>query len=121
MGDSNLSLVDALQITAADFRRARAALAQEHETKELIVPTVINDRPTILRRLADGDTLVYSRDGDDGWFTKGDGAWVGPEIMAMRREGLIKTVSVPDEDRSFDTISEAGRDALAQKATPDAE
>lgn len=71
-----------------------------------------------LRRLAEGDSVVYSQDGDDGWFTEGDRAFVGNEIITLRRKGLISRV-VDDEENyrgmsERDVISDAGRQALSE-------
>lgn len=80
----------------------------------------VDDELVILRRLADGDTIVFSLDGDMAWFTKGDRAFVGDSIMSLREKGhlLRKRDGVDDEDDPrgiafYDTISDAGRAALA--------
>lgn len=73
-----------------------------------------------LERLATGDTVAYSQDGDFGWFTQGDRAFVGDEIMSLRKKQLIERRIHPDDDSDnyrgmaeFDAINEAGRAALA--------
>lgn len=73
---------------------------------------------TTLSRLNAGDSVVYSQDGDDGWFTEGDRAFVGNEIMSLRKKGFIERV-VDDEENyrgmsERDVISGAGRKALSQ-------
>ena len=71
-----------------------------------------------LARLNAGDSVVYSQDGDDGWFTGGDRAFVGNEIIRLRKKGLIERV-VDDEENyrgmsERDVISDAGRSALEE-------
>ncbi len=85
-------------------------------------PTV-NDSLTILRRLADGDTIVYSQDGDMGWFTKGDRAFVGDKITMLRACGFIKSEIDPTDETDnyrgmaeYDTISDLGRRYLKEQS-----
>lgn len=70
-----------------------------------------------LARLADGDSVAYSQDGDDGWFTQGDRAFVGNEIISLRSKGLIERTCLDDENyrgmSERDVISDAGRQALS--------
>lgn len=87
------------------------------------------DERRTLARLATGDTIVYSQDGDCGWFTRwnaeGKHDFVGNEIMTLRAKHLIRRRIDPDDDSDnyrgmaeFDTISDAGIAALA-KGAPD--
>lgn len=80
----------------------------------------VDDESEILQRLADGDTIVFSLDGDMAWFTNGDRAFVGDAIMRLREKGYLlrKRDAVDDDDdprgiAEYDTISEAGRAARA--------
>lgn len=70
-----------------------------------------------LARLADGDSIAYSQDGDDGWFTQGDRAFVGNEITSLRKKGLIERVCNDEENyrgmSERDVISNVGRAALS--------
>lgn len=81
-----------------------------------------NEERATLQRLGAGDSVTYSQDGDDGWFTGGDTAFVGNEIIGLRKKGLIERV-VDDEENyrgmsERDVISDLGRAALeAQDAT----
>jgi hypothetical protein len=84
---------------------------------------IVTDTLTILRRLADGDTIVYSQDGDTGWFTKGDRAFVGDEIMTLRSCGFIKREIDPNDETDnyrgmaeYDTITEVGRKYLKEQS-----
>lgn len=74
-----------------------------------------------LSRLGSGDSVVYSQDGDDGWFTDGDRAFVGNEIISLRKKGLIERVCDDEENyrgmSERDVISAAGRLALSSKPT----
>jgi hypothetical protein len=69
-----------------------------------------------LVRLNAGDSVVYSQDGDNGWFVGGDRAFVGDEIITLRSKGMIKRVFDDDEDyrglSARDVISEIGRAAI---------
>ena len=76
----------------------------------------VEDEAEILRRLASGDTIVFSQDGDMAWFTKGDRAFVGDAIMELRKKGFLLRKCDDDENyrglSEYDTISETGRAAL---------
>lgn len=88
------------------------------------VPVTITDRPEvnsereILERLAAGDEIAYSQDGDDAFFTKGDRAFVGPAIIDMRSKGYLKRIVLDPENyrgvAERDVISDAGRAALSK-------
>lgn len=71
-----------------------------------------------LSRLNAGDSVVYSQDGDDGWFTCGDRAFVGNEIMSLRKKGFIERIADDEENyrgmSERDVISNAGRAVLSQ-------
>lgn len=81
------------------------------------VKLTVPERAT-LSRLNSGDSVVYSQDGDNGWFTNGDRAFVGDEIMSLRRKGLIQRVCDDEENyrgmAERDVISADGRLALSQ-------
>lgn len=98
---------------------ALSAAPEAVRVKEVVYRRSVDDEAEILRRLADGDTIVFSMDGDMAWFTKGDRAFVGDTIMSLREKGYLhrKRYTVDDEDDPrgiafYDTISEAGRAAL---------
>ncbi len=72
-----------------------------------------------LARLATGDTIVYSQDGDNGWFTRGDRAFIGDEVISLRKRGFITHKLDPKDETDnyrgmaeFDCISDAGLIAL---------
>lgn len=77
---------------------------------------------TTLSRLATGDAIAYSQDGDDGWFVDGDRAWIGREVVSLRAKGLIKRVCLDEENyrgmSDRDVISDAGRALLAALKEP---
>ena len=89
--------------------------AAKHETSR----PIIDDEIQILRRLADGDQIFYSQVGDDGWFSKGDRAFVGNAIISLRQKGYLKRQCDDEENyrglAEYDTISAAGRAYLALK------
>lgn len=71
----------------------------------------------ILERLAAGDVLRYSQDGDMAWFGKGDGAFVAHAlIIEARRLGYLERKCGDEENyrgtAEYDTISDKGRIAL---------
>jgi len=78
--------------------------------------TVTDIERVVLTRLADGDAIVFSQDGDYAWFSGGDRAEVGNEVITLRDRGLTKR-EVTDEENyrgmsERDVISDAGRAAL---------
>lgn len=79
-----------------------------------------DDEDTILRRLAEGDTIHFSQDGDMAWFTKGDKAFVGDAIMSLREKGYLSRRCDDEENyrglSEYDTISEAGKLYLEGKS-----
>lgn len=92
----------------------------EHYTAEEVEQMVrgeVDDEIEILSRLSNGDTVVYSQDGECGWFTKGDRAFVGDAIMALRQKGFLRRQCDDEENyrgmAEYDTISDAGRAHLA--------
>ena len=70
----------------------------------------------ILQRLADGDRIVFSEDGEEAWFAGGDRAFVGNVIIEMRSKGYLKRMCDDEENYrgsgEYDTISEKGRATL---------
>lgn len=80
----------------------------------------VEDETEILQRLAEGDTIVFSQDGDMAWFTKGDRAFVGDAIMSLREKGFLLRRCDDEENyrglSEYDTISEAGRAALSARS-----
>lgn len=71
----------------------------------------------VLTRLAEGDAIVFSQDGDYAWFSGGDRADVGDEVITLRAKGFTQR-EVADEENyrgmsEQDVISDAGRAALA--------
>ena len=96
------------------------AVIKRHEAEPKHVRAQVEDGIAILKRLAEGDTIVFSLDGDMAWFTKGDRAFVGNAIMDLREKGyLLRKRDVVDDDddprgiADYDTISDAGLSALA--------
>lgn len=77
---------------------------------------IVDDEMEILKRLAAGDTIRFSQDGDTAWFTKGDGAFVGNAIISLRSKGYLKRECDDEENyrgtAEYDTISDLGRAAL---------
>ncbi len=74
------------------------------------------DELSVLRRLESGDTICFSQDGDEAWFTGGDRAFLGREVVSLRDKGLTRRV-VEDEENyrgmsERDIISDLGRAAL---------
>ena len=102
-----------------------SALSQPHPVDERVVEALRTVRPEIksetdiLKRLADGDEIAFSEDGDEAFFTKGDRAFVGPVIISMRSKGYLKRIVLNDENyrgtAERDVISDAGIAALAQE------
>lgn len=69
----------------------------------------------VLARLAGGDAIVFSQDGDEAWFS-GTRDFVGREVITLREKGLTKR-EVTDEENyrgmsEQDVISDAGRAVL---------
>lgn len=80
---------------------------------------------TTLVRLAGGDTIAYSQDGDNGWFRSGDRAFVGNEVISLRAQGFIARKMNKDDETDnyrglaeYDEITDAGRAALAKVQSP---
>jgi hypothetical protein len=94
--------------------RVYAALVSASDARKvgIEVKPEINDAMTILGRLAEGDSIAFSRDGDNAWFVKGDRAWVGDAIIDLRAKGYINRVYEDDDDWGRDTISDLGIRAL---------
>ncbi|MBV48197.1 MAG: hypothetical protein CMN10_07020 [Roseobacter sp.] len=95
-------------------RRARATLAGAH--MEMPPKREIKSTMEILQRLADGDRIVFSEDGEEAWFAGGDRAFVGNVIIEMRSKGYLKRMCDDEENYrgsgEYDTISEKGRATL---------
>ena len=71
----------------------------------------------MLERLAAGDTIHFSQDGDMAWFGKGDRAFVaGNPVIEARRLGYLERKCGDEENyrgtSEYDTISDKGRIAL---------
>jgi hypothetical protein len=105
---------------ASTYNWRRAIVAELRE----LIPTKpeakesreVSDEIEVLRRLADGDALAYSRDGDNCWFTNGDRAWVAEAtVIAMREKGYLRRSWAADDPWGTDGISDAGRAALQSK------
>lgn len=82
----------------------------------------INGMVEMLKRLASGDTIHYSQDGDMAWFAKGDRAFVADTpIIEARQLGYLERKCDDDENyrgtAEYDTISDKGRAAIAIPAT----
>ena len=105
---------------ATEMEAARLVLeAAAHGSSSKPIRGEINDEMEILRRLADGDTIAYSQDGDMAWFTKGDRAFAGNAVMDLRSRGFLKRCCDDEENyrglAEYDTISDLGRAALEAK------
>lgn len=79
--------------------------------------TLTDTERAVLARLAEGDAIVFSQDGDYAWFSGGNRAEVGNEVITLREKGLTKR-EVTDEENyrgmsEQDVISDAGRAVLA--------
>ncbi len=78
---------------------------------------LVDDDLVVLQRLADGDTIKFSQDGDAAWFTKGDRAFVGDAVIRLREKGFTERRCDDDENyrgmSEYDAISDVGRAALA--------
>lgn len=74
----------------------------------------------VLARLARGDSIVFSQDGDTAWFSEGDRGYVGDEVMSLREKGFTMRVTLDDENyrgmSERDVISDAGREYLNESA-----
>ena len=90
--------------------------AEQAVTKAGAVRREIKSEMEILRRLADGDQIAFSEDGDCAFFTGGDRAFVGPVIISMRSKSYLKRITLDDENyrgtAERDVISDAGIAAL---------
>jgi hypothetical protein len=103
-----------------DYLRAEIGRANDFWREQVAVPVpvpvTITDETTILVRLAAGDEIAYSQDGDDAFFTKGDRAFIGSVIMSMREKGYLRRILLdPENYRGMserDVISDAGLRAL---------
>ena len=80
-------------LARASARTAAPATATRRE---------VTDCAEALARLQAGDAIVYSQDGDLGWFVGGDRAFVSDGVVfTLRRKGQIKRVIVGDEDENY--------------------
>lgn len=107
-------IIERLTAELGNARREAQTMRVKPEEKRFV-----DDEAEILQRLATGDTIVFSMDGDMAWFTKGDHAFVGDAIMSLREKGyLLRKRDVVDDDddprgiASYDTISDSGRAAI---------
>lgn len=110
----NYDTIERLTAERDNARREAQTMRVKPEEKRFV-----DDEAEILQRLATGDTIVFSMDGDMAWFTKGDHAFVGDAIMSLREKGyLLRKRDVVDDDddprgiASYDTISDSGRAAI---------
>lgn len=72
------------------------------------------ERLRILRKLAGGLCIVYSRDGDCGWISGESAHLADADIWAIRNAGFINPESDEREDNyGCDIITPAGRAAIA--------
>jgi hypothetical protein len=99
-----------------DTRTAIEALAASPATGEREPPVTneIEDANIVLARLAGGEHIAYSRDGESAWLSAGGREWI-PEttVFELRDKGYLLRVSPPDEPfGDHDIISDAGRTAL---------
>ena len=131
-----VTLEEALKkIASLDYKRAAVNMAatkavetaRAAPTRAKPIRRTVEDADEALRRLGDGDTIKFSQDGDDAWFTKGDKAFIGDAaIWSLRNRGLIVR-KCDDEDNyrgmsEYDAISDVGRAYLAildKTAQPD--
>jgi hypothetical protein len=106
------------QFIAAYFAwRDSAALSPAPSLEANARPAMIDDERAVLERLALGDAITFSQDGDTAWFVNGDRAMVGDCIISLRAKGLIERRSDVEENYrglgDLDVISDAGRALLA--------
>ena len=128
------------KMTSFDFNRRRAILADDPVAASWLLdkarfdmqPIYLHpapehndvrvERPEIateadaLKRLAEGDRIVYSRDGEMAWFQNGDRAWVADDVvMDLHLSGAVVTVNEGmDEDwHEWSQITDTGRAALS--------
>ena len=106
------------QFIAAYFAwRDSATLSPAPSLEANARPAMIDDERAVLERLALGDAITFSQDGDTAWFVNGDRAMVGDCIISLRAKGLIERRS--DDEENYrglgdrDVISDAGRALLA--------
>lgn len=72
----------------------------------------------VLSRLAEGDSICFSQDGDYAWFTGGDRSEVPYKIMVyFHDKGYLSRICLNDENyrgmSERDVISDKGRERLA--------
>lgn len=74
-------------------------------------PLTEQERSTLVR-LADGDAIVFSQDGDYAWFSGGDRAFVEGEVITLRDKGFTKRIVTDEENyrgmSEEDVISDSG-------------
>ncbi len=101
-------------LTAAISALSDAPVVTEEATRP--VRAEIKSEREILERLAAGDKIAFSQDGDDAFFVGGDRAFVGAVIINMRSKGYLKRIVLDEENyrgmAEHDVISDAGRAAL---------
>lgn len=98
-------------------RRAALSTAAPPAVEPGATKREINDETEVLRRLAEGDEIAFSKDGDNAWFTKGDRAWIGDVVIAMRKKGYLRRYYARDDEWGVDVISDKGRAALTPAPT----
>jgi len=68
-----------------------------------------------LLRLASGDSIAFSQDGNEAWFTS-DGVFLGDEVISLRDKKLTRRVVLDEENyrglSERDVISDKGLEAL---------
>jgi len=70
----------------------------------------------ILKRMANGHHIAYSRDGDCGWLSGTNKPLADKDIWALRKLQFIDQESDErDDDYGCDKISSAGRSYLTQQ------
>lgn len=97
---------------------ARCVLAAlKEQPKEAPTPTV-SDEWEILKRLAAGDRIHFSQDGEMAWFIGGDKAFVCG-LSGLRNKGYLSRKGDDEENYrgggEYDTISEKGLAALKEQ------
>lgn len=89
---------------------ASPSIEQKAETDEPHT-NEISDFETVLARLAGGEHISYSRDGETAWLSGAGREWI-PEatVFYLRNHGYLLRLSEPDEPYSDrDVISETGK------------
>lgn len=111
------SLEDANGLIRAICELEEALAVLKEQAEEKPTPTV-SDEWEILKRLAAGDRIHFSQDGEMAWFICGDKALVGG-LSGLRTKGYLLRKGDDKENYrgggEYDTISEAGLAALKEQ------